>query len=59
MGKKRSKAIEYRIGDYKAAGVKKADLDGDILETNDNVVIAKLRALPDSVAEELSRERAS
>ncbi len=56
---KRRKSIEYRITDYKAAGVKKGDLDGDILETNDNALIAKLRGLPDSVAEELSRERAS
>lgn len=56
---KRRKSIEFRISDYKAAGVKKGDLDGDVLETRDNVLIAKLRGLPDSIAEELSRERAS
>lgn len=59
MPGKRRKSVEYRINDYKAAGVKKGDLDGSILETNDQDVIAKLRALPDGVAEELSRERAS
>jgi len=58
MGKKRRKSIEYRITDFKAAGVKKGDLDGDILETDDNALIAKLRGLPDEVAKELSRERA-
>jgi len=56
---KRRRIIEYRIKDYKAAGVKKGDLDGDILETNDNALVAKLRRLGDSAAMELSRERAS
>ena len=54
--KKRRKIVEFRITGT-IPGIKKSDLDGDILETNDSDLIAKL--LKSDKAEELSRERVS
>ena len=58
MGNERSKCIEFVIADH-VPGVKKSDVIDGILETRKQNLIYRLRSLPDSIARQVFRERAT